>query len=161
MSATVEANKVVHFHYTLKDDDGNVLDTSDGRDPMPYLHGFRNIVPGLEKEMIGKSAGDAFEVTVAPADGYGEATTEPQGIPRDQFPADLDIQPGMAFRAQTPDGQSVQLFVLGVQDDVVVVTPDHPLAGQNLNFSIEIVSIRDASAEELAHGHVHGPGGAH
>ena len=161
MSAVIEANKVVHFHYTLTDDDGNVIDSSEGREPMPYLHGFQNIVPGLEREMTGKSAGESFQVVVAPADGYGEHTAEPQGIPRSQFPPDLDIQPGMVFQAQSPDGQVVRLSVLGVQDDMVVVSDGHPLAGMNLNFAIEIVSIRDASDEEMAHGHPHGPGGHH
>jgi len=162
MSEVVAANSVVSLLLTLKDEDGNVLDQNTDRDkPLQYLHGHHTFVPGLEAQMTGKSVGDAFDAVVQPADGFGEASGERTEIPRDNFPADLDIQPGMAFGAQSPDGRPVQLLVLQVADDVVTVTPDHPLAGVTLYFSVEIVAIRQATAEELDHGHSHGPGGHH
>ncbi len=159
MSSTVKDDKVVTFHYTLTDDDGAVIDTSRGSEPMPYLHGHGHIVPGLEKEMAGKGAGDTFQVAVPPEEAYGMPSGQAIPQPRAAFPPDMDIQPGMVFAARTPDGQTVRLTVVAVQGDQVLVSPDHPLAGKTLHFDIEIVSVRDASPEELAHGHVHGPGG--
>lgn len=155
---SITDGKVVFFHYTLTVD-GEVIDSSRGQEPMPYLHGSGNIVPGLEKEMTGKSEGDSFEVSVTPEEGYGMASGELIPQPRSVFPADMSIEVGMVFGAETQDGQHVRLTVMKVDADQVYVTPDHPLAGKTLNFAIEVVTIRDASAEEMAHGHVHGPGG--
>jgi FKBP-type peptidyl-prolyl cis-trans isomerase SlyD len=156
----VEAGKVVSFHYTLTNDSGEVLDSSTGRDALPYLHGGGNIVPGLEKQMAGKAVGDSFDAVVPPTEGYGERSgPEPQAVERSAFPDDAPLQKGMQFVAQTPDGQHIPLWVDRIEGDTVFVDHNHPLAGVTLHFAVEITEIRDATAEEQAHGHPHGPGG--
>ncbi len=153
----VADDKVVIFHYTLTNDDGEVIDSSEGGEPLPYLHGAGNIVPGLEKEMVGKGPGDKFEVRVTPEEGYGEPQGDgPQPIPRENFPDGMPIEPGMPFPAELPTGQQVMLWVVEVNDESVLVDLDHPLAGEHLNFAIEVVGVRDANEDELAHGHPHG-----
>ncbi|MFU8804054.1 MAG: FKBP-type peptidyl-prolyl cis-trans isomerase [Bradymonadaceae bacterium] len=156
----VAEDKIVTFHYTLKNKDGEVLDTSSDGDPHLYLQGAGNIVPGLERQMEGKSVGDKFKAEVAPEDGYGlREGPGPQPIGRDSFPLDAEIEEGMVFLAETPDGQSMPLWVTDVKEDVVFVDTDHPLAGETLYFDVEIVGVRDAKKEELEHGHPHGPHG--
>jgi FKBP-type peptidyl-prolyl cis-trans isomerase SlyD len=156
----VADDKVVIFHYTLTNDDGDQIDSSAGSDPLPYLHGAGNIVPGLEKEMTGKTIGDSFEVRVAPEEGYGQPSGNgPTPIPRETFPPQMDLQPGMPFPAELEDGSHITLWIVQVGDDQVLVDMDHPLAGEHLNFQIEIVGIRDAKDEEIAHGHPHGISG--
>ncbi|RMG51641.1 MAG: peptidylprolyl isomerase [Gammaproteobacteria bacterium] len=152
----IENNKVVNINYKLTDDQGNVIDESnDGS--FAYLHGANNIIPGLEKALEGKDEGEKLSVSVSPAEGYGERDEQQiQEVPREMFPQDIEIQPGMNFHAQTPDGTPVVVTVTAVGDDTVTVDGNHPLAGQNLNFEVEIVSVRDAQPEELEHGHVHG-----
>lgn len=158
----VADGKVVTFHYTLSNASGEVLDTSTDGDPHPYLQGAGNIVPGLERQMEGKTVGDKFKAEVPPEEGYGlREGPGPQPIGRDSFPGDVELEEGMVFLAQAPDGQSMPLWVTEVKDDVVFVDTDHPLAGETLFFEVEIFGIRDASAEEIDHGHVHGPGGHH
>jgi FKBP-type peptidyl-prolyl cis-trans isomerase SlyD len=152
---------VASFNYTLTNDAGEVIDTSEGRAPLAYLHGAGNIVPGLEKEMTGRSPGDRFDVVVTPEEGYG--TPNPmliQTVPREAFQGVDTIEVGMAFQAQTPQGP-LSVVVSKVDADNVTVDGNHPLAGQTLHFAIEVTDVRDASVEELAHGHVHGPGGHH
>jgi FKBP-type peptidyl-prolyl cis-trans isomerase SlyD len=161
MSEQIRHGKVGTFHYTLTDGDGNVLDSSDGGAPMVYMHGHGNIVPGLEREMEGKQAGDQFQVTVAPADGYGEREGVPQAVPRDRFPAHIDIQAGMGFQAQTETGEVVPLWVDRVEGSTVYVDENHPLAGVTLNFAVQVVGVRDATETELEHGHVHDGDGHH
>lgn len=156
-TATVTAGKVVVFHYTLTGDAGQVIDSSAGREPLPYLHGAGNIVPGLERQMLGRSAGDRFEAIVPPDEGYGDHNGRPpQAVPRNAFPDDVEVQPGMQFAAQTPTGQMIPLWVVGVEEDQVLVDDNHPLAGQTLTFNVEIVQIRDATEGERQHGHPHG-----
>jgi FKBP-type peptidyl-prolyl cis-trans isomerase SlyD len=156
-----EAKKVVSIDYTLTDADGTVLDTSEGRAPLAYLHGAVNIVPGLEKEMTGRQAGDKFAVVVPPEEGYGQPNPMlVQTVPRAAFQGVDDIQVGMEFQAQTPQGP-LSVVVSKVDADEVTVDGNHPLAGKTLHFAIEVTDVRDASVEELAHGHVHGPGGHH
>jgi len=152
----IEDNKVVNINYKLTDDQGNVIDESnDGS--FAYLHGANNIIPGLEKALEGKTEGEKLSVSVSPAEGYGERDEQQiQEVPREMFPNDIEIQPGMNFHAQTPDGTPVVVTVTAVGDDTVTVDGNHPLAGQNLNFEVEIVSVRDAQPEEIQHGHVHG-----
>ncbi len=156
---SIAANKVVSFHYQVKDDSGHTVDNSDGREPLVYLHGHHNIIPGLEKEMLGKVVGDKFTATIAPADAYGE--NNPQlinEVPKAMFQGVDTIEVGMGFTANT-EGGPVDVMVVEVTDDMVKVDANHPLAGRTLTFDVEVVDIRDASDEELAHGHVHGPGG--
>ena len=157
---TIKHNSAVCFHYTLTDDDGQQLDSSAGGEPLAYLHGAGNIVPGLENALEGKSIGDSMTVAVPAADGSGESQPELiQEVPRESFQGVDDIQVGMQFEAQTGNGQSVPVTVTGVTDEFVTVDGNHPLAGKNLNFDVSITDVRDASQEELDHGHIHGPGG--
>ena len=150
---------VASIEYTLTDDSGEVIDTSKERGPMAYLHGTGGLIPGLEAELEGKQAGDEFKVRIAPEKGYGLRNDEMvQDIPRTDLPADLDIQPGMQFQTQSPTGMAV-VTVVAVNGDQVKMDGNHPLAGVALNFEVKIVEVREPTAEELEHGHVHGPGG--
>lgn len=153
---------VVTIHYTLKNADGDVLDSSVGGEPMDYLHGAENIVPGLEKELAGRTVGDRVEATVAPAEGYGERSgPEPQPVPRSSFPDDADLEEGMQVFARGPDDQTFALWVVGVDEDSVVLDHNHPLAGVTLHFDVEVKAVRPATEEEVQHGHPHGPNGHH
>ena len=159
MSDTVTANKAVEIHYTLTNDKGETVDSSQGEAPLPYIQGMENLVPGLEKELEGKKVGDKIKVSVAPAEGYGERNPElTQAVPRDVFQFDGDIEVGMRFEAEAEHGIEL-VTVVAVDDEVVTIDANHPLAGETLNFDVEIVSIREATSEELEHGHVHGEGG--
>lgn len=153
----ITTGKVVFFHYTLTDADGEVIDSSEGMEPMPYLHGAENIVPGLERQMEGRLVGDRFTAVVPPEEGYGEVEGPgPQTIPRDAFPEDAELEEGMQFAAQDEEGNEMPLWVVSVEDDVVIVDQNHPLAGVTLHFQVEIVDMRDATEVEIAHGHPHG-----
>jgi FKBP-type peptidyl-prolyl cis-trans isomerase SlyD len=157
----IKTDSVVTFNYVLKDDAGQVIDSSSPEEPLAYLHGHGNLVPGLERELEGKAAQDKLSVKVAPADGYGEYSEElVQRVPRRSFKGIAKITVGMRLHAQTDQGPRA-VTVKAVTGDMVTIDANHPLAGQNLNFDIELVDVRDATAEELAHGHVHGPGGHH
>ncbi len=158
-SAVVAAGKVVTLEYTLKDAEGKLLDQSGPGEPLDYLHGAHNIVPGLERKVQSRAVGDELDVVVDPIDGYGERQGEPQPVPRDAFPPDADLEEGTHFVAESEDGQMVPLWVVGVKDDEVIVDPNHPLAGMTLHFHVKVLAIRDATEEEKAHGHVHGPQG--
>ena len=157
---TIAHHKVVTFHYTVADSDSDeVIDSSEGGQPMTYLHGAGNIVPGLENALEGKSVGDELEVTVAPAEGYGERSEDRvQQVPLEAFEEMEKVEPGMAVVAHTEQGQ-VNLVITDVQGDQVTVDANHPLAGKSLKFNVTVAEVRDASDEEKAHGHVHGPGG--
>lgn len=160
--ATVSDDKIVVFHYTLTNDAGEVLDTSRDGEPMPYLHGHDNIVSGLERGLLGRGVGDALTVVVPPEEGYGVASgAGPQPVPRSAFPEGMAVEPGMHFGAEGPDGETMMLWVTEVGDEEVWVDTDHPLAGVTLTFEVEIVAIRDATPDELTHGHPHGPDGHH
>jgi FKBP-type peptidyl-prolyl cis-trans isomerase SlyD len=153
--------RVVLMHYTLTDSKGEVLDSSQGNEPLAYLHGSGNIIPGLEKALLGKQAGDKLAVKLAPAEGYGERNDALiQQVPRRAFQGVKDIQPGMSFEAQGPQGP-MRVTVTRVVGDMVTVDGNHPLAGEELNFDVEITEVRAATAEEMQHGHVHGAGGHH
>jgi FKBP-type peptidyl-prolyl cis-trans isomerase SlyD len=152
---------VVLIHYTLKDDDGKVIDSSDGGEPLAYIQGHGNLVPGLEKALEGKKDGDTAAVTLPPGDGYGtrnEALV--QRVPKRSLQGSGEIRKGMQFQAQTDEGLRV-FTVTAVVGDMVSLDGNHPLADQTLHFDVEIVSVREATAEELEHGHVHGAGGHH
>ena len=152
-------NKVATLNYTLSDKDNNTLDKSnDGS--FTYLHGANNIIPGLENALDGKQAGDEVKVVIEPQDAYGERSLEKiQKVPRDMFPPDVDIKEGMQFQAQSDNGQPVIVTITNIEPDEVVVDGNHPMAGIQLHFEVELVDVRDATDEELEHGHVHGPGG--
>jgi FKBP-type peptidyl-prolyl cis-trans isomerase SlyD len=152
-------NTVAAFHYTLTNDAGEVLDSSRGREPLAYLHGAGNIVPGLEKAMAGRSAGDSFEVDVAPEEGYGQRhETLVQVVPRQAFQGVDKIEPGMQFQASGPQG-AMSVTIAKVDGDNVTVDGNHPLAGQTLHFAIEVAEVREATEDERTHGHAHGAGG--
>ena len=148
-------HKVVGIHYTLKDASGDQLDTSDGGDPLRYLHGAGNIVEGLEKALTDKEKGDQVQVVVEPAEGYGEYNEGlKQSVPKAAFEGVDTIEVGAQFEAQSDNG-AVSVVVTEVSEDTVVVDGNHPLAGQALHFDVTITDVRDASEEEIAHGHVH------
>ena len=152
-------DKVATLNYTLKDKDNNIIDeSSDGS--FRYLHGANNIIPGLENALEGKEAGDQLNVVVEPEDAYGERSLEQiQRVPKDMFPPDVDIKEGMQFHAQAPSGTPVIVTVTAIDGDEVVIDGNHPMAGMQLHFEVELVEVRDATEEEMEHGHVHGPGG--
>lgn len=154
----IAKNAVVAIDYTLTDGEGQVLDTSQGRGPLAYLHGAGNIIPGLENALEGKAEGDKVNVSVPPEEGYGQRDESLiQAVPKKMFAETAEPEPGMQFQAQGPDGARV-LTILKVEDDQVTVDANHPLAGQELNFDVAVVNVREASEEELEHGHVHEPG---
>jgi FKBP-type peptidyl-prolyl cis-trans isomerase SlyD len=157
----VSSNKVVSIHYTLRDEAGVVLDSSFGHSPLAYLHGQGNLVPGLESALDGKSVGDKLTVSVPPEQGYGVRDAGlVQILPREKFADVGEISPGMQFRAKGPEGIRL-MTVTHVERDLVTVDANHPLAGKTLHFQVEITEVRKATREELAHRHVHGPGGHH
>lgn len=161
-SAAIADGKVVSIAYVLTDPKGNELDRSTEESPLLYLHGARNIVPGLEGALTGKSSGDAVDVKVAPAQGYGERSkAKPQRILRSKFPADAKIDRGTRFMMEGPKGQPIPIWVTKVQGREVHVTNQHPLAGVTLCFAVKVLEVRDATDDERAHGHPHGPGGHH
>lgn len=158
---SISENKVVSMHYTLTDPAGKVIDSSEGQEPLAYLHGFGNIIPGLEDALEGKNVGDKFTVNVAAADGYGTRNEEMvQVLAASMFTGIDQIEVGMEFHAETEHGLQV-VTVTKVEGDQVTIDANHPLAGVDLTFAIEITEIRDATEEELEHGHAHGAGGHH
>jgi FKBP-type peptidyl-prolyl cis-trans isomerase SlyD len=157
----IAADSVVLIHYTLKDDDGKVLDSSAGGEPLAYIQGHGNLVSGLEKALEGKSRGNRIAVTLAPAEGYGVRNeTLVQRLPKRSLQRTGEIRKGMQFQAQTEEGMRV-FTVTTVVGDMVTLDGNHPLADQTLHFDVEVVDVRAATAEELEHGHVHGAGGHH
>lgn len=157
----ITQDSVVSIHYTLTDDAGKTLDSSADGEPLVYLQGHGNLIPGLENALDGKQAGDKLSVKIAPKDGYGEYDKEQiQRVPLRQFKGVGNVRVGMQFQMNTPAGPRV-VTVTNLTGDMVTVDGNHPLAGQNLNFEVEVTEVRAATEEELAHGHVHGPGGHH
>jgi FKBP-type peptidyl-prolyl cis-trans isomerase SlyD len=158
----IAANCVVSIQYKLTDDAGEILDSSDDGEPMVYLHGAGNLIPGLEKALAGKSAGDSFNVTIQPEDGCGVVNEDLiQTVPRSHFGAVDTIEPGMRFEASGEDGQTQLIVVTDVAEDEITVDGNHPLAGEVLHFDVGVEEVRTATDEELSHGHAHGPGGHH
>lgn len=159
---TVSDNKVVTMHYTLRDDAGETIDSSQGHEPLEYLHGAGNIVPGLEKALAGRAVGDKLTVRVEAAEGYGERDERGvQRVARKQLPPDMPLKPGIQLGARGPDGQMVPVWLKAVEGDQVVLDFNHPLAGATLHFEVELVGLREATLEELSHGHAHGAHGHH
>jgi FKBP-type peptidyl-prolyl cis-trans isomerase SlyD len=159
---TIRDGHVVNLAYTLKNSGGEVLDRATNDDPFTYLHGSQMIVPGLENALTGLALGAKKSVQVAPSEGYGEVDPSLRlTVTRAQFPAGMDIKPGMQFETQTPEGHSILFTVEGAEGDKISINGNHPLAGQTLHFEVEVLSVREATAEEKAHGHAHGPDGHH
>lgn len=154
-------NMVVSIDYTLKNDKGDTVDSSEGREPLVYLHGAGNIIPGLENALAGKTKGEQVQVRVTPAEGYGERDERMQQTVDKEMFGDAEVQVGVQYQAATPDGDPVIITVVDMDGDQVTIDGNHPLAGEHLNFDVTVVEVREASAEELEHGHAHGPGGHH
>lgn len=153
----VEKNQVVSMHYTLKDDEGNVIDSSENQDPLTFLQGAGNIIPGLENALEGKATGDSLQVRVEPKDGYGEPVADlVQTVDKKMFEGVDELESGMIFEVRSAEDQPPQrILVREVKGEEVTIDGNHPLAGVALNFDVKIVSSRDASETELAHGHAH------
>ena len=147
---------VVAINYTLKDDDGNLLDKS-GDEPLSYLHGAGSLIPGLEKELDGRTAGENIRVSVAPEDAYGEFHPQLVQVVSKEIFQDVDeLQPGMEFEATGENNQTMMVRIDKVDGDQITINGNHPLAGMTLEFDVDVVSVREATAEELEHGHSHG-----
>lgn len=164
----ITKHSVVTIDYTLTDNDGHVIDSSraEGQEPLTYLHGAGNIIPGLENTLEGKNAGDAVQVSIPPADGYGEwdnkKVTE---VPKKQFAGVGKLEIGMQFTAESSHGEQI-VTITKIDGDSVTVDANHPLAGKTLNFDVTVVNVRAATPEEIDHGHIHshdghGHGGHH
>ena len=153
----ITKNRVAAIHYTLRDNSGTIIDTSEGREPLHYLHGAGNLIPGMEEGLEGKSKGDKLNLKISPDKGYGTKDDSlVQQVPRSAFGAQ-EVKTGMRF--STNQGGVVTVTHVGL--DSVTVDGNHPLAGVELNFAVEVVDVRNATSEEITHGHVHGPGGHH
>ena len=158
----IKKDSVVSLSYILKNENGEELDRFETANPLAYMHGHGQIVPGLENVLEGLAIGDKKEVTVTPQEGYGEV--QPQlkmKVSRNKFPADVNIEPGMQFSSKMEDGREIPFTVQAIEDGAVMLDGNHLLAGETLHFSVEVVEVRPATTEELQHGHVHGAGGHH
>ncbi|TVQ38639.1 MAG: peptidylprolyl isomerase [Spirochaetaceae bacterium] len=152
----VREKTVVSIDYTLKDDSGTVLDSSENREPLSFLYGSGSIIPGLEKALHGRTAGDALSVTVEPDEGYGEYNEDLVfAVGKDRFQDPSIIEVGSQVQAQTADGAVQVLTIKGIGDDDVTLDANHPLAGQTLHFDVAVADVREATAEEVDHGHAH------
>lgn len=154
--------KVVELVYTLKNAGGEVLDHSTNESPFSYIHGMGQIVPGLETALSGLRVGETKLVEVSPEEGYGPVNPALRlHVNRSQFPPDVELKLGMQFQTQTPEGYTLVFRICGLEEDQVQIDGNHPLAGEALHFDVSVLSVRAATAEEMDHGHVHGPGGHH
>ena len=159
---TVKKDAVVEMHYTLKNDAGEVVDSSKGQDPMPFIQGRGNIIPGLEKALEGMKAGDTCDVSVDPKDGYGVHHAEGiQEMPKEALQGIENLEIGMELQSQDEQGNPFIVRVEEIKDDVVIINANHPLSGQTLHFNVSIESVREATADELEHGHVHSASCSH
>jgi len=156
---SIQKDKVVAINYTLTNNAGQVIDSSEGRDPLQYIHGNGHLIAGLEEALEGKQQGDQLEVAIPPEKGYGVRNEEHiQKVPTSQFSPDQKLEVGMQF--QVKNQEAVMVFTVSeIEGDLVTLDGNHPLAGVTLNFAVEVMELRDASKEELDHGHVHGPEG--
>ncbi len=158
---TVQDRDVVTIEYTLTVD-GEVVDSSEQHGPVSYIHGTGQLVPGLEKEITGMSVGESKDITVTPEEGYGPEDPEAYlAFPRSEFPPEIPLEPGTPIQLSDSQGRVYQATIHEVKDDQVILNFNHPLAGKTLHFRVKVVGLREATPEELAHGHVHGEGGHH
>lgn len=157
----ITKEKVVAIHYTLRNSANEVLDSSEGKDPLYYLHGFGNLIPGMEEGLEGKSKGDKLDLKISPEKGYGlRDDAAVQQVPKSAF-GGADVNIGMQFQAAGEGNEAIVVTVVAVDNDNVTVDANHPLAGEELNFKVEVMEVREATQDEIAHGHVHGPNGHH
>lgn len=157
---TIADGKVAKMQYVLRDSKGTEIDRSSEEHPLLYLHGAQNIVPGLERQLAGKQVGDVVKAVVPAAEGYGERRGfKDIRMQRSNFPDDAEVAPGNRFVSRGPKGEMIPLWVKKVQGPTIIMTPEHPLAGEELHFECTILEVRDATAEEIEHGHAHGPHG--
>jgi FKBP-type peptidyl-prolyl cis-trans isomerase SlyD len=162
MSILIGPNTVASFHYTLRGEDSQIIDASEGAEPLAYLHGHHNIIPGLEKELVGLTVGAKKTVTVTPEEGYGVYNPKMiMDVPKEQFPKEAEIAEGEMFQLANEKGEVIMARIAKITDTTITLDANHPLAGQKLFFEIEIATVREATKEELDHGHVHGAGGHH
>ena len=158
----IDTNSVVSFHYSVATTEGEAVDKSEKGEPLVYLHGCGNIIVGLEKALEGKQAGDQLTVTIEPEDAYGEYSAELVAVlDRAMFEGVDELEVGMQFHASAPDGGMQVVTIRDIEGNDVTVDGNHPLAGQRLSFDVKVVQVREASPEEIAHGHIHGEGGHH
>lgn len=156
------ANKVVTFNYTLKDENGELLDSTEKEGPFSFITGNSQVLPGLEEALGSMIIGSKKNVKLAAADAYGEYNEEAiQNVKRNLFPEEAELEIGKTYFAHSPEGQHLQFVITKVAADDITVNFNHPLAGKNLEFDVELLDVRDATPEEIQHGHVHGPGGHH
>jgi len=152
--------KVIRFDYTLSDNDGEVIDSTEGQEPLAFIYGSTALKPALREKMEGRQSGDSFQVTVQPEEGYGLRDEKLiKEVGRDMFGDIEQIKAGMLFQTANADGATDMVTVVAVSDNTVTVDHNHPLAGVTLNFAIDVIEVRDATQEEINHGHVHGSGG--
>ena len=151
----ISDKSIVSINYTLKDDEGNLLDKSES-EPLSYMHGVGNLIPGLEKELDGKTAGDKINVSIPPEDAYGEFQSSlVQEVSKEMFQGVEKVEPGMQFEARGADDNTMLVRIDRVEGDKVTINGNHPLAGMTLNFDVDVVEVREATEEELEHGHSH------
>ena len=152
----IATERVVSIHYTLTDEEGQQIDSSAGGEPLSYLHGANGLIPGLERELEGREAGDQFEATIAPKDAYGEVNPAlVQEVPLDMLAGIENLRVGMQLQSQSPDGRVQQLTVDSIGESSATLNANHMLAGKVLHFEVEVTDVRPATAEELDHGHAH------
>lgn len=157
----IQKHTVVTLNYTLKNSEGEIMDTSEGREPLVYLHGVGGLIPGLEAELEGKEIGNSFNTVIAPEDAYGKRSDDLlHVVPKSGFQGDEEMQVGMRVQLETEQGPAIAT-ISKIEGENVTLDLNHPLADMELHFSIDVVDLRDASADEISHGHVHGPGGHH
>lgn len=155
-------NAVVSIEYVLRDDEGDVIDSSEGDEPLAYIHGHEQIVPGLEAALAGKAKGDAVDAKIAAKDGYGERDDERiMRIGKTELPPGMEPQVGMEIGAEDEDGDHIPFWITEIGETEITLDGNHPLAGKTLHFAVKVVDVREATKEELSHGHVHGAGGHH
>lgn len=158
----LQANKVVTFNYILKDDNGELLDSTEKGGPFSFISGNHQILPGLEEAIGNMIIGSKKNIKLAAADAYGEYDENAvQKINRTLFPEEAELEIGMTYFAHSPEGQHLQFVITKIENEDITVNFNHPLAGKNLEFDVELIDVRDATPEEISHGHVHGPGGHH
>jgi len=159
---TLQANKVITFNFTLKDEEGTLLDSSANKEPMSFITGSNLIIPKLEEALSRMILGSKKNIKLAAPDAYGEYDEGAvQKVKRNLFPQEAELEIGSTYFAHSPEGQHLQFVITEIENDDITVNFNHPLAGKNLEFDVELLDVRDATPEEIQHGHVHGPGGHH